>query len=329
MRAGNISLNRYKDRALSRDAKRIALDDEAALFCYSYYASEAFKQGSIALRYRFLFQLHPHPMSVRRILLEEIERVPRAKSSLMIEHELSLSEAEFEELAAEPHLANGWVVASSYSAQTLSAHGIPADQIHVVPYGVDGRTFAKRLRPPNSDKPFTIVFVGSLIQRKGLSYLLEAVRRLKSRNTRVLLFGRGPVDRQIIGNYSDINIEVNVGLAREELVLRMYEGDVFVLPSLAEGFAHVIMEAMSCGLPVITTSHTCAPDIMTEGEHGFIVPIRDQEAIAEKLAWGLDNRADLAAMGETASAQVRLFTWDRFRQGIRETYKRMVASARQ
>lgn len=319
-------LNRYKDKILSKEAKRIALRNQAPLFCYSYYASEAFKPSGEVPRHRFLFQLHPHPKAVRGILLEEMNRVPQAKSSLIMEHELSLREQDFNELASEPNRANGWVAASSYTARTLSDQGIAEDQIHVVPYGVDASTFTRRLRPPSATMPFTIVCVGSLIQRKGLSYLLDAVRLLGSRRIRVLLCGRGVVDRPLIHQYSDLNLELNLGLSRNDLVRQIHNADVFVLPSLAEGFAHVILEAMSCGLPIIATDHTCAPDVIMEGEQGFIVPIRDPKAIAEKLAWGIDHRSDLASMGEAAATHARLFTWERFRAGIRAAYKQMLAS---
>jgi glycosyltransferase involved in cell wall biosynthesis len=322
-----LRFNRLKDRFLSKKARQIALRDNAPLFCYSYYASEAFKEERETPGSRFLFQLHPHPRAVRSILLDEIDRVPFAERSLRMEHELSLDQKEFDELAIEPHLANGWVVASSYTSRTLSDHKIPADQIHVVPYGVDSSAFAQRNRPPDSAKPFTIAYVGSLIQRKGLSYLLDAVRMLNSRNIRVLLCGRGFVDQQLLKQYSDVKTEISIGLSQQELVRRMHEADVLVLPSLAEGFAHVILEAMSCGLPVISTTHTCAPDTITDGKHGFIVPIRSSEKIAEHLSWALDHRAELASMGEAAALQARLFTWERFRCGVREAYMKMVTSA--
>jgi glycosyltransferase involved in cell wall biosynthesis len=324
--APKMRFNRVKDRFLSRKARKIALRNNAPLFSYSYYASEAFKPAGEIPKRRFLFQLHPHPRTVRGILLDEIERSPYAKQSLRMEHELSLDGGEFEELADEPHLANGWVVASSYTSRTLSDHGIPSHRIHVVPYGVDSGAFAERTHRPDPRRPFTIAYIGSLIQRKGLSYLLDALRRLKTRQVRVVLFGRGFVDQQLLRQFSDLNMEVNIGLSRQELVRRMHESDVFVLPSLAEGFAHVILEAMSCGLPVIATAHTCAPDVMMDGKHGFIVPIRDSEKIVEHLSWAVDHRAELASMGEAAALQARLFTWERFRSGVRDAYRKMVAS---
>jgi glycosyltransferase involved in cell wall biosynthesis len=325
--APQLGLNRYGDKSLSRKARAIALHKAAALFCCSYYAFEAFSGNGERPRHRFLFQLHPHPKTVRDILGEEIERTPIAKLSLAAEPDLSLPERDFQALCGEPQLANGWVVASSYTRETLSANGIPADQINVAPYGVDGNAFAERSQMPSPQAPFTVVFVGSLIQRKGLSYLLDAIRLLTTRALRVMLCGRGLVDRRLIEQYPDLNLEIHIGLSQAELVRKIHQADVFVMPSLAEGFGHVILEAMSCGVPVIATPHTCAPDVMTDGSHGFIVPIRNAETIAEKLAWGIDNRRELAVMGQGAAAQARRFTWERFRISVRESYGAMLAAA--
>jgi glycosyltransferase involved in cell wall biosynthesis len=129
----------------------------------------------------------------------------------------------------------------------------------------------------------------------------------------------------LLAHYSDLNLSVKVGLSRERLVREIQQSDLFVLPSLVEGFAHVILEAMACGVPVLTTSHTCAPDVMSHGEHGFVVPIRDSQAIATHLAWSMDNRADLATMGEAAAMRAGEFTWERFRSGVRGAYRRMLA----
>ncbi len=313
-----------KDFALGNAARQRAIKTHSALFSYSYYARAAFRRADTELPYRFLFQLHPHPLSVRALLAEEMERTPVARASLMMETEMSLSDAAFQEMAEEADLANGWAAASRYTALTLAEHGIPAEKIHVVPYGVDLKSFQPRSQPPAKGDPFTIVYVGSLIQRKGLSYLLDAVRALKSKNIRLLLRGRGAVDRDLLKSYSDVDFDLKLGLPLSELVQDIQRSDVFVLPSLTEGFAQVILEAMACGVPVITTANTCAPDVLTEGEHGFILPIRDPTAIEEKLVWGLDNRDALAAMGRSAAAQAEIFTLERFRAEIRAAYAAMV-----
>jgi glycosyltransferase involved in cell wall biosynthesis len=318
--------NRYKDTVLGADARRRAIETGSALFSYSYYAHSAFRRADTELEHRFLFQLHPHPQSVREILVEEIERTPIARASLMMEGELNLPPEAFEQLAQEAHLANGWAAASRYTAQTLADHGIPADKIHVVPYGVSLKDFPPRTQPPAKDAPFTIIYVGSLIQRKGLSYLLDAVRALKSKNIRLILRGRGGVDRDLLKHYSDIDFDLKLGVPLQELVQDLQRSDVFILPSLTEGFAQVILEAMACGVPVITTANTCAPDVMTDGVEGFILPIRDSKAIEEKIIWGIENREALAAMGRCAAEQASLFTLERFRSGVRSAYRAMIES---
>ena len=318
----------YKDAALGTAARRRAVAAHSALFSYSYYAHAAFRRNDAELAYRFLFQLHPHPQSVRELLAEEVERTPYARASLMMEAEMSLPPEAFEALAQEAELANGWVAASRYTAQTLAAHGIPAEKIHVVPYGVSLKDFSPRVQPPAKEEPFTIIYVGSLIQRKGLSYLLDAVRALKTKNVRLLLRGRGGVDRELLKHYSDVDYDLKLGLPLNELVEDLQRSDVFVLPSLTEGFAQVILEAMACGVPVITTANTCAPDVLTDGVQGFILPIRDSRTIEEKLVWGLENRDALAAMGRRAAAQAGEFTLPRFRSGIREAYAAMIQAVK-
>ena len=326
---GDKDSHRAKDTALGAAARRRAIATGSALFSYSYYASSAFRPADTELDYRFLFQLHPHPLSVRAILTEEMERTPAARASLMMESEISMPPEAFEALAREAELANGWAAASRYTARTLSDHGIPADKIHVVPYGVDLQSFSPRPQPPSERDPFTIVYVGSLIQRKGLSYLLDAVRALASKNIRLLLRGRGAVDRDLLKTYSDVDFDLKLGLPLPELVHDIQRSDVFVLPSLTEGFAQVILEAMACGVPVITTANTCAPDILTEGRHGFILPIRDAGAIEEKLVWGLEHRDALAEMGRQAAQQAGIFTLPRFRAGVRSAYGTMIESQQQ
>gem|GEM_PF-335798 len=323
---GPDASHQVKDFALGNAARRRAIQTQSALFSYSYYARAAFRRDDPEVSYRFLFQLHPHPLSVRALLTEEMERTPIARASLLMETEMRLSVNAFQEMAEEAGLANGWVAASRYTAQTLSEHGIPAAKIHVVPYGVDLKSFAPRVRPPAKDAPFTIIYVGSLIQRKGLSYLLDAVRALKSRNVRLLLRGRGAVDRDLLKHYSDVKFDLKLGLPLPALVQDIQQADVFVLPSLTEGFAQVILEAMACGVPVITTANTCAPDVMTEGEHGFILPIRDSHAIEEKIIWGLEHRKVLAEMGRCAADHAGLFTPERFRSGVRRAYRAMIES---
>lgn len=312
------------DSALGRRARRESWKSKTALFSYSYYASEAFAPGERRPAYRFLFQLHPHPATVRRILQEELARSPGFAASLRWEHEMGAPQTHFDSLCAESRLANGWVVASSYTASTLIENGVRADQIHVVPYGVDFEEYPCRDSAPPATAPFRVVWVGSMTQRKGLSYFLEAIGSLPQENLEVLICGHHAVDQRIIEEHGIRSIRILRGLPTADLTQQLRSADLFVLPSLAEGFGHAILEAMASGLPVLTTASTCAPDILRDGEHGFIVPVRDSGALVKQITWGRQHRSQLHQMGLAAAAQARKFTWERFRKGIVKAYTEMV-----
>ena len=313
-------LHEFSNAALGKKAQQVAFHLKAPLVAYSYYARGAFACGRKQARHRILFQVHPHPKPVRALLREEIDRVPLARCSLEVETELRLRGADFDKFAGEAALATAWIVASSYTASTLAASGIPRSRIHVIPYGVNPEIYPERKRSPDLAKPFTVIFVGSLIQRKGLYDLLDAVRRLKTKQIRVVLRGRGYVDKNILSHFSGLDLDIRHGAPTQDLVRDLHNADVFVLPSIAEGFGHSILEAMSCGLPVITTPNTCAPDILTPGRHGAIVPIRDSEALAAAIDNALVRRKDLPEMGRAAAVRARELTWKLFRERIRDAY---------
>jgi glycosyltransferase involved in cell wall biosynthesis len=132
--------------------------------------------------------------------------------------------------------------------------------------------------------------------------------------------GRSAPDHDLLRAYSKYNISIKLGLSHREVVSELHSSDLFVFPSLLEGFGHVVLEAMASGLPVLTTPHTCGPDVISEGTHGFIVPIRDPQAIAEKIAWGLEHRESLLEMGRAAAPRAREFTWERFRKQMLKEY---------
>src|SRR5207249_2069253 len=101
-------------------------------------------------------------------------------------------------------------------------------------------------------------------------------------------------------------------LPHQQLLEEMSRHDVLIFPSLFEGFGLVILEAMSRGLPVITTPNTAGPDIISDGEDGFIVPIRSSEAICEKLELLIRDRERLRAMSSAARKTAGRCSWDNY-----------------
>lgn len=306
---------------LGSKASRIALKNNSPVISYSTYAKEALKSQQV--KHRILFQHHPHPASVRKIFEEELALNPSSANSLQSEYELSLSDGEMEDFMKEPFLANNWMAASSFTAKTLMEHGVPAAGIHIIPYGVNVQDFPPKEKYNKTEK-LKVIFVGSFNQRKGLAYLLEAIRKIDSKEIELILVGRGIIDKELLASYSDILNDIRINVSHAKLLASFYEADVFVLPSIAEGFAQVLLEAMSCGLPIITTENTAGPDIITNGKEGFIIPIRDVAALVQKLSLFITNPDLVENMGRAASIKAAYFTWERFRAGIVEAYKKIV-----
>jgi glycosyltransferase involved in cell wall biosynthesis len=113
------------------------------------------------------------------------------------------------------------------------------------------------------------------------------------------------------------------GRPHAEVLKLMRSCDVFCLPSLYEGRALVMQEAMSQGLPVVITPNTGGEDLVVEGKTGFLVPIRSPEKIAEKLAWFNQNRQELPAMKEAAMQHAASYTWPNYSQVVIDAIRKL------
>ena len=250
------------DLRLGGYAGRLAARRGAGVFAVSYYAFGAFTALGERRLPRVIHQIHPHPGSLRALYRREMERVPDA-ASLADEYEVRVSGARFEQLAGEARLADLCVASSGFTARTLAENGVDPARIRVVPYGVDLETLTPGPRPPRG--PFRVLFVGQMVHRKGLGYLLEAWRSLALPDAELVLAGRGGLDRALLSRHEGsfrLAGDVSPAGLRE-----LYRGsDVLCVPSLAEGFGLVYLEAMACGTPVIGTVNTGAADVVTEGE---------------------------------------------------------------
>ena len=321
-----INVNQYKNEVMGVAARQYAARKGSALLSYSNYAYEAFKLGPDQPQNRLLFSIQAHPTFFRRILQQEIELLPFTEAMIMQLYGNGLQQAIVQKRIQEIESATGWLVPSSFLATTLREADISPGRIRIVPYGVNHDIFVQQHTEETTDKEFTIIFAGHITQLKGITYLLDAVKAIRYPSVRVVLCTPSTIDWNILKLYNDLNIQVQIALPQSELARLFNQADLLVFPSLADGFGHVVLEAMSCGLPVITTHNTCGPDVLIDGEHGFIVPIRSHEAIAEKVSWALDNRSKLKAMGHAAAQQARQFTWKKFRQDIRLAYGQLLSS---
>ncbi len=308
------SATRWNDTLLGRTAGRLASRKEAALISYSYYGHSAFSNYS-GKQPRILFQLHPHPARVREILARERHLHPECTASLEKEWELALPEQDFNRLVAETKMAEHWIVASSFTKDTLIESGLPSERIHIAPYGTD----LERFRPPvvkPENRELQLLFVGTINQRKGIKYLLEAMDRLPP-GVKLTVCGRVADNLKLFEQYQG-RVEVRPGVSAAELVAAYQRADVFVFPSLAEGFGHVLLEAMACGLPVISTTRTAARDLVRSGREGFVIEPGESAELARHIGWFMEHRDRLPEMGRAARLRAEEFTWPGFRRRVAE-----------
>lgn len=246
------------------------------------------------------------------IYREEAEREPEWVSTL---GGMQDSQHKLERKDAELALADVVVVASSYTRKTLELAPQPLPPVHVFPYGAPAP--AAEPPPASGSAKLRVLFVGALGQRKGLSYLLAAMSRLSSAVELTLLGRKTSETCRPLDAATTVHRWIP-SLPHREVLEEMARHDVLVFPSLFEGFGLVILEAMSRGLPVITTAHTAGPDLIREGENGFIVPIRSPETLEEKLGLLARDRTLLTAMKHEALATSRRLTWERYRAQLSE-----------
>ena len=315
---------RYADATLGRTAGKYATQGSAGLLSYSYYGYDAFTHYP---RPAILFQMHPHPASMRRILTEELEANPDCAQSLQQEWELSLPEEDFQHLVRETTMASHFLVASSFTRETLIENGAARSSVSVVPYGVDTTRFtpdARRRSHPGSK--LQLLFVGRINQRKGIKYLLEALRLLNNSDVHLTVCGRVVDGLELFRSFGG-QVEVRPSVSSAELVAAYQSADMFVFPSVAEGFGLVLLEALSCGLPILSTTRTAAPDLIENGVQGFIVEPRRPDLIADRIDWALNHRTEVVEMGHRARLCAEQFTWQRFRSGVVQAMEDFVASA--
>lgn len=247
-----------------------------------------------------------HHRLARRILAEEAQIWPSLASTLAFHAHPSWLQ---ERIDKECALADRIFVGSSYARDSFMQEGFPSNKIAILPYGVDTGRFS----PPEygyQQDTFRILFVGQLTQAKGIGYLLRAYEAIQSPNTSLTLVGDfvGPPSAFVPYQH----LFHHIPHVPQALLPDLYRSaDVFVFPTLSEGLGHVVLEAMASGLPVITTSQ--GPNqVVRDGTDGFLVPLRNKDAIIDHLRTLRAEPTLLRRMGLNARDRAAQFSWDSY-----------------
>lgn len=330
LRSGKKKLATGEDQPFSIDAVYRDLDRHVARRLKNFPGAQAvyaYEDGALeqfrAARQRGLHCIYDLPIGYwragRAIAAEEAERRPEWASTL---NALADGPGKCARKDEELELADTVMVASSFTRSTLEAYPGRAKNAVVIPYGTPTLNAEPR-DITDRNQPLRVLFVGSLSQRKGISYLFDAVGQLGG-SVKLTIIGRKVGHSALLDQQCEAHRWIP-SLAHDEILREMRNHDVFVFPSLFEGFGLVIGEALSQGLPVITTPHTGGPDILRDGEDSFIVPIRDADAIAARLTDLHEDRERLKRMSDAALAQAQTLTWAGYQRRIVEAVRGVLA----
>lgn len=220
-------------------------------------------------------------------------------------------------------------VPSGFVFQTFLDRGVPADRLLRIPYGADTRFFTPG-GPPR--RPFRIVAVG-LSLRKGTPYLLEAAARLgvtgdrQAPDMEVCLAGAVAPDLAPSLRRTPARFRLLGALSHADLAALYRTASVFVLPSVEEGMALSVLEALASGLPVVVTPNTGAADVITHGREGLIVSAGDAAALARALQDLYEDEAKRSQMAAAAAKTARAWTWDAYGDRVAAAYSKLVTPA--
>jgi len=222
----------------------------------------------------------------------------------------AVARREIDEYAAADFI----LVPSQFARQSFLDRGMRPEKLHVIALGVNLSLFrpAQRILPR---LPLRVIYFGTLSVQKGVHHLLEATRRFSAGEIRLLLVGPvSPEFRPILARHD--HFEYRPAMRQESLAAVLYEQDVFVFPTLHDGYGQVLPQAMASGLVPIATDHCGAAELIRDGQNGLVVPAGDAEAIAARLSDLVSDLSRVKHLREAAALVGRESSWTKYSRDL-------------
>lgn len=283
--------------------------DLDAIYAYEDGAERTFK----AAKQQKALKIYELPLGYYLGVGKELERAHKERPSL---NHLSKTEPSWKQQRkdTELDLADVIVVPCRWAKQSLKhSKGHSRKPVLLIPYGTPAiETSSRTVQPEGA---FTVLFAGQIGLRKGVPHLIEAWERLRLKNAKLLLAGSMRLGDDYLNRHG-ASFEYLGTMPRIDLLNVMKGAELFVFPSLAEGFGLVIGEAMAAGVPVLTTYNTGGTELITDGEEGWCVPAHDVEALSGRIEWAYHHRDELYEMGRKARYRAEQWTWADYRREL-------------
>ena len=282
-----------------------------AVYCYEDCALNTFEAAKKIGIITIYDLTSPYWALKKKILEEEIILQPQWNVSAS---EIFSIEKSFNK-DKEIFFSDQIIVASNFSAKSLEYYKQKKLDIKIIPYGCPNPA-TNKINKRKINEKLKIIFAGRLVLSKGIQYLIETLENIdlpwQLEIAGLCLEKPEQISKKLSLFLKDSRCKFLGQVSNDILLEKMKNSHVFMLPSLYEGFGQVLLEAISCGLPVITTENTGAPDFIKNDYNGFITPIRDTKKTTVILQKLYNNEEFRISISENSIKTAKKFSWENY-----------------
>jgi glycosyltransferase involved in cell wall biosynthesis len=289
-------------------SKQLQKDRWDVIHCWSGVAEESLVGRINTSKLHLMVRGSAHIRVQARLLYEEETRtkIPQEQPSSWI---IDREEREYV-------LADKVVVLSTFAYNTFISQGVSPKKLSLMPLGArldvfrpTSEVIERRYQRILSGEPLRILFVGALSFRKGLWDLATIVKELDGKDFQFRFVGPSTPDTARLVSQMQANATFIPKQPQSDLPNSYAWGDIFIFPTIEDGFAVVLAQAFAAGLLILTTPNCAGPDIVSEGKTGWILPIRNPESFVARLRWCASHRSELSEMVRSIPAMFQPREW--------------------
>lgn len=294
--------------AIKRQVDAVIMYDNTAVPCFSYLQKHAPHIKRIldasTVNRLYIRKVYEKDMEIGNHLIfkEQLPFLWENSRNRLYEKEIKLSDF--------------ILVASEFVKKSYMYSHVPEEKLIKIPYGVDLSRFKWSMHKKQGDK-IHLIYVGQITYYKGIHHLLPIIKEHYKDKVILTLVGKYDANDFLYKEYCTApNIKFIGYITNDKLSQYYQQADAFIIPSLGEGFGLVILEALSTGLPVLTSDSTGGNDAIVNGYNGYVFKAGDDKDMIDKIDTFIHNISSLETMSENARATVLNYTWEQYNKHI-------------